>query len=79
MFAGLVLNSVRILEACDLVAACTPFAAHSVQKWAADMFVCYFSALSSVEDVTDERLKLELQSDRGRHSKNVSLMTDENF
>ena len=79
MFAGLVLNSVRILKACDLVAACTPFAAHTVRKWAADMFVCYFSALSSVEDVTDERLELELQSDRGRHSKNVSLMTDENF
>ena len=79
MFAGLVLNSVGILKACDLVAACTPFAARTVRKWAADMFVCYFSALSSVEDVTDERLELELQSDRGRHSKNVSLMMDENF
>jgi hypothetical protein len=63
-----------VLEACDLAAACTDFTAGVVRKWAVQVIRDYFGVLSSIDDVTDERLELELSSGRGKHSKWVSIM-----
>ena len=40
---------------------------------------CFCSAISNVDDVTDNRLELELKSERGCHPKIASLMAEENF
>ncbi len=77
--AGSVLSGSAILEACDLAAVCTSFGSRTIRRWATDVFGDYFFLLSNIDDVTDERLELELVSGRGKHPKWVSLMVDENF
>ena len=79
IFAGSVLGGSGIIEALDLAAACTSFAARTIRKWATDVFSDYFALLSCLDDVTDERLEMELESGKGKYPKWVSLMTDENF
>ena len=79
IFAGSVLSGNGILEACDLAAVCTSFCARTIRRWATNVFRDYFSLLSNFDDVSDERLELELVSGRGKHPKWVSLMVDENF
>ncbi len=44
-----------------------------------EVFVDFFGIISSLEDVTDEKLQDELESGRGRHPKWSSLSSDENF
>ena len=74
------LRGTKILEACDLAAACTPFSSRTIRRWAKDVFTgYYFSTISNLDDVTDNRLELELMSERGSHPKIESLMSDENF
>ena len=79
MFSASVSNGSGILDACKVASACTQFAASTIRTWAVDIFRDYFAVLSNIEDVTDERLSLELSSSRGKHPKWVSLMDDENF
>ena len=43
------------------------------------MFRGYFFSISNINDMSDEKLELELSSNVGRHPKWVSLMLDENF
>ncbi len=43
------------------------------------MFADFFAVISNIDDVTDDKLEMELQSSRGRHPKWVSLMTDDRF
>lgn len=38
-----------------------------------------FSIVSNIEDLTDDKLEMELHSGRGRHPKWVFLMGDEGF
>lgn len=78
-FAGAVLNGRKILEACDLEATGTLFAARTIRRWASDMFGDFFAHISNIDDITDEKVEMQLCSGRGRHPKWVSLMTDENF
>lgn len=77
--AGAVLSGHGILEACDLAAKCTAFAARTIRRWASDVFVDFFSIISNIDDVTDKKLEMELHSGRGRHPKWISLMCDEGF
>ena len=79
IFSGCVCRGTGLLEACDVAAACTTFSARTIRRWATDLFGGYFSFLSTIDDVTDERLELELVSGRGKHPKWESLMADENF
>ena len=44
-----------------------------------EVFRDYFAVVSSIDDVTDESLALQLSSRRGKHQKRGSLMDDENF
>ena len=48
---------------------------HTIRKWA---FTGKFATVSSI-DVTDDRLQLELSSERGCYPKCKSLLSDENF
>ena len=43
------------------------------------MFGGYLFSISNIDDVSDEKLELELSSNMGRHPKWVSLMSDEKF
>ena len=70
IFAGSVLGGSEIIEAFDLAAACTSFAARTIRKWATDVFSDYFGLLSCLDDVTDERLEMELES--GKVIKNLT-------
>ena len=79
IFAGSVLRGTKIIEACELAAACTPFSSRTIRRWAKDVFNGYFSTISNLDDVTDKRLELELKSEKGSHPKVFSLMSDENF
>ena len=73
------LNGSEILMVCDLAAACTTFSASTIRRWASDVFGSYFLLVTNIDDVSDERLELELTSGTGKHPKWPSLMTDENF
>ena len=73
------LKGSKILDACDIAAACTTFNSHTIRKWARDTFSGYFATVSNIDDVTDERLALELKSERGCFPKSKSLLSDENF
>ena len=79
IFSGAVLSGKKVLEACDLAAASTTFSSRTIRRWASDVFAGYSAVVSSVDDITDERLELELMSGRGSHSKWVTLIADENF
>ena len=79
IFAGSMLKGSKILDACDIAAACTTFNSHTIQKWARDTFAGYFATVSNIDDVTDESLELELKSERGCFPKCKSLLSDENF
>lgn len=79
IFAGSVLRGSKIMEACDIAAGCTTFNSHTIRKWAKDTFTGYFATVSSIDDVTDDRLELELSSERGCYPKCKSLLSDENF
>ena len=45
IFAGSVLRGSKILEACDLAAAFTPFSSRTVRRWAKDVFALLFQTL----------------------------------
>ena len=79
LFATLVLDGMEVLSACDLVAKCTASSSRTVRRWASDVFGGFFFSLSTIDNVTDEVLELELSSGMGRHPKWVSLISDENF
>ena len=79
VFTASVLQGNGILSSCDLAASCTSFGSRSIRRWANDIFVDFFSTVSSLENVEDGSLELELESERGKHPKWLSLMADENF
>lgn len=79
IFAGSILMGRGIGEALDLSALCTGCCSRTIRRWASHVFGDYFANISNLDDVTDDRLDRELQSDRGRHPKWVSLMADETF
>ena len=79
VFAGSVLRGSGILESCELAAACTPFSACTVRRWASTVFVDYFSIQSNIDDITDKGLEAEITSSKGKHPKWVSHIADENF
>lgn len=76
IFCGCVLSGMGIVKA---AASCTAFSARVIRKWAVEIFRDYFAIISNIDDVTDKSLELELLSNRGKHPKWLSLMTDENF
>ena len=59
-----------VLQGKDIIAAI---------KWARNVFVDYFSTAANLDDITDYRLELELESSRGKHPKWFSLLADENL
>ena len=79
VFSGAVSSGIGILKACDLAATCSCFCARTIRRWAVDIFLDYFSLESNIDDITVERLEMELSSSRGKHIKWKSLMHDENF
>lgn len=79
IFAGCILSGCGKLDALDLAAFCTSFSSRTIRRWAMDLFGDNFSNISNLDDVTDERLDIELESGRGRHPKVVSAMSDEGF
>lgn len=79
VFAAAVTSGYGIMEACNLAAVTIEVSAQVVRRWAVDIFVDFFPCQTSLEDITDEMLEMELESSRGKHPKWVSLMHDENF
>ncbi len=79
MFGAAIRSGVSILEACNWSSVAMGFSAQVIRRWAQEIFVDFFSSLSSLEDVTDEQLEHELESARGRHPKWITLSSDENF
>ena len=79
VFTASVLQGNRILSSCSLAASCTLFGSWSIRRWANDIFVDFFSTMSSLENVEDGSLELELESEKGKHPKWLSLMADKNF
>ncbi len=79
VFGAAVSSGMGILEACNLSSMATGFNSRVIHRWAKEVFVDFFGTISSLEDVTDEKLQDELESGRGRHPKWSSLISDENF
>ena len=79
IFAGAVLSGYGIMESCNLAAKCTLLSSRTIWQWANDVFGDFFSIVSNLDDISDEKLEMELQSGRGKHPKWVSLMMDEGF
>ncbi len=63
------LQGMGILEACKLAGLATGFSDQGIRKWAQEIYADFFGILSSLEDLTDERLDGELASGRGKHPK----------
>ncbi len=68
-----------ITESCKLASKATGFCWKVIHRWAADIYVDFFSLISSIDESTDERIQHELESGRGKHPKWASLTFDENF
>lgn len=79
LFGCLVLQGVGIIAASQYAAACSSFCARTIRIWASNIFVDYFSTATNLDDITDDRLELEIESSRGKHPKWFSLLADENF
>ncbi len=60
VFSASVTNGSGILEACNFASQCTQFSACTIRTWAVEVFRDYFGVVSNIDDVTDERLPLEL-------------------
>ena len=78
IFAVSVSNGSDIMEACKTASSFTSFCVEVIRRWAVDIFG-FFDGISSIDDVTDEVLKVKFSSNKGRHPKWVSLIHDENF
>ncbi len=78
VFGACVHNGMGILQSSKIAATSMGFSCEVVRRWAKEIYVDFFATLTSLEDVTDEVLQQELQSDRGKHPKWVSLISDEN-
>ena len=79
LFGCLVLQGKGIIAASEYAATCSSFHARTIRKWARNVFVDYFSTAANLDDITDYRLELELESSRGKHPKWFSLLADENL
>ena len=60
LFATSVVNGIEVLEACVLAAKCSTFSSWTIRRWAGDVFGGYFFSISNIDDVSDEKLELEL-------------------
>ncbi len=69
MFGACIYTGMGILEACKLAGLATGFSDQSIRKWAQEIYADFFGILSSLEDLTDERLDDEQESGRGKHPK----------
>ena len=79
VFSACVCSGMAILEACSVAATSMGFSAQVVRRWAKDIYADFFVPLTSVEDVTDDRLERELESGRGKNLKWISLISDESL
>ena len=79
MFGACISSVIGILESCKLAGITTGFNYQVVRSWAKEIYVDFFSILTSLENVMDDRLDKELESGKGKHPKWVSLISDENF
>ncbi len=79
VFGAAVCSGMGIVDACKLSSLATGFNHKVIHRWAQHIFVDFFSSKSSLEDVTDQLLDNELESERGKHPKWISLSSDENF
>ena len=77
VFSACVCSGMAIMEACSVAATSMGSSAQVVRRWAKDIYADFFVPLTSVEDVTDDRLEMELESGRGKHPKWISLISDE--
>ncbi len=68
-----------ILKSCEVAGIGTGFNDQVVRGWAKEIYADFFGVVTSLENVTDEILDMQLESERGKHPKLVSLMSDENF
>ena len=57
VFSACVCSGMVILEACSVAATSMGFSAQVVRRWAKDIYADFFVPLTSVEDVTDDRLE----------------------
>ncbi len=51
------LQGIGILEACKLAGLATGFSDQGIRKWAQKIYADFFGILSSLEDLTDERVE----------------------
>ncbi len=78
VFGACVCNGMGIVESCRIAASSMGFSSEVVRRWAKEIYADFFATLSSLEDITDKLLLQELDSDRGKHPKWISLISDEN-
>ena len=67
------------MEACKQAAKYTGFAAEVIRRWAWGIFVEYFGRVGNIDDVDDDEIATELESNKGKHPKSLSLFMDEQF
>ncbi len=79
MLGACISTGMGILEACKLAGLATGFSDQGIRKWAQKIYADFFGILSSLQDLTDERLDDELESGKGKYPKWLSLIQDENF
>lgn len=79
VFGAAVRSGMHIVDACKLSSLATGFNHKVIHRWAQNIFVDFFASKSSLEDVTEQQLDHELESERGKHPKWISLTSDENF
>ena len=60
VFAAAVTKGYGIMEACDLVGTTMNVSAQVVRRWASDVFVDCFAYQSTLENIVDEQLEMEL-------------------
>ena len=73
-----------ILESCKVAGIATGFNDKVVWKWAKEIYVDFFGFLTSLEDVTNDRLDKELSTHTYIHiylvkCKNLSLCTNQKY
>ncbi len=78
VFGACVCSGMGIVQSCKIAATSMGFNCEVVRRWAKETYVDFFAAQSSLENVTDQLLLHELDSDRGKHPKWISLISDEN-
>ncbi len=79
VFGAAVCSGMGIVDVCKLSSLATGFNHKVIHRWAHNTFVDFFSPKSSLEDVTDQLLDNELESERGKHPKWIALNSNENF